>query len=176
MQALRQDFQTRRHSSAEEGSQKAGLPGLHADVYADLMPATLPHQRAIRILLADDHRLFAESLMALLSEDDRVEVVGIAANGAEAVELATELQPDAILMDVMMPLMDGLEATRRIRKRGLRSQIFILTGTEEPIGSEEAAEAGASGYLRKEQGIDELRTVLLEAASLAAVLGTPASS
>jgi DNA-binding NarL/FixJ family response regulator len=139
------------------------------------MPSTPSHGRGVRILLADDHLLFAEALMALLSEDDRIEVVGIAQNGAEAVELAVELQPDVILMDLMMPVMDGLEATRQIRERGLKSQILILTGTDSPIGSEEAADAGASGYLRKEQSIADLRSVLLEAASLAAVLGAPAS-
>ena len=140
------------------------------------MPSTPTYGRAVRILLADDHLLFAESLMALLSEDDRVEVVGIAANGAEAVELAVELEPDLILMDLMMPVMDGLEATRRIRKRGLQTQILILTGTDAPISSADAAEAGASGYLRKEQGIEELRSVFLEAASLAAILGPPGPS
>jgi DNA-binding NarL/FixJ family response regulator len=129
----------------------------------------------VRILLVDDHRLFAESLMALLSEDDRVEVIGIADNGAEAVELATELSPDVILMDLMMPGMDGLEATRRIRERGIESQILILTGTDAPISSEDVAEAGASGYLRKQQGVEELRSVFLEAASLAAVLGSSGS-
>jgi DNA-binding NarL/FixJ family response regulator len=137
------------------------------------MPSTPPYARAVRILLADDHRLFAESLMALLSEDDRVEVVGIAANGAEAVDLATQLKPDVILMDLKMPVMDGLEATRRIRKLGLASQILILTGGDAPVGSEEAAQAGASGYLRKEQDVEELRSVFLEVASLAAVLGSP---
>jgi two-component system, NarL family, response regulator LiaR len=139
------------------------------------MPSTPSSGRGVRILLADDHLLFAESLMALLSEDERVEVVGIAQNGAEAVELAAELQPDVILMDLMMPVMDGLEATREIRKRSLKSQILILTGTDAPMSSEEVAEAGASGYLRKEQSIEDLRSVFLEAASLAAVLGTPAS-
>lgn len=114
--------------------------------------------------------------MALLSEDERVDVVGIAENGDVAVELATELKPDVILMDLMMPVMDGLEATRRIRKSGLHSQVLILTGTDAPMSSEEVAEAGASGFLRKEQGIEDLRAVVLEAASLAAVLGTPTSS
>jgi DNA-binding NarL/FixJ family response regulator len=140
------------------------------------MLSTPSFGRAVRILLVDDHRLFAESLMALLSEDDRVEVVGIAENGAVGVELAADLEPDLILMDLMMPIMDGLEATRRIRERGLKSQILILTGTDAPIGAEEAAKAGASGYLRKEQSIEDLRTVFLEAASLAAILGEPAST
>jgi CheY-like chemotaxis protein len=81
-----------------------------------------------------------------------------------------------ILMDLMMPVMDGLEATRRIREHGIQSQILILTGTDSPFDSEVATKAGASGYLRKEQGVEELRAVFLEAASLAAVLGTSASS
>jgi DNA-binding NarL/FixJ family response regulator len=139
------------------------------------MPSTPPYGRAVRILVVDDHRLFAESLMALLSEDDRVEVVGIATNGVEAVDLATELRPDVILMDLKMPVMDGLEATRRIRDRGISSQILILTGTDAPVDSEDATKAGASGYLRKERGVEELRSVFLEAASLAAVLGTSSS-
>jgi CheY-like chemotaxis protein len=92
-----------------------------------------------------------------------------------AVELATELKPDVILMDLMMPVMDGLEATRRIRERGLAPQILILTGTDSPVSSEDVTKAGASGYLRKEQSIDELRTTFLEAASLAAILGASTS-
>jgi DNA-binding NarL/FixJ family response regulator len=135
------------------------------------MTSTPPYGRAVRILLVDDHRLFVESLMSLLSEDERLEVVGVAYDGAEAVELATELKPDVMLMDLMMPVMDGLEATRRIRERGLAPQILILTGTDSPVSSEDVTKAGASGYLRKEQSIDELRTTFLEAASLAAILG-----
>ena len=113
--------------------------------------------------------------MALLSEDERLDVVGIASNGAEAVELATQLKPDVILMDLMMPVMDGLEATRRIRESGLNSEILILTGADTPVSSEDAAQAGASGYLRKEQDVEELRSVFLEVASLAAILGSPNS-
>ena len=140
------------------------------------MPSLPPSGRAVRVLLADDQRLFAESLMAVLSEDERVEVVGIADNGEEAVRLAAELQPDVILMDLKMPVMDGLEATRRIRETGLPVQILLLTGTETPVRAEDAAEAGATAFLRKERGVEELRQVFLEVASLAAVLGTPAAS
>ena len=111
--------------------------------------------------------------MAVLSEDERVEVVGIAGNGQEAVDLAAELEPDVILMDLKMPVLDGLEATRKIRETGLPVQILLLTGTETPVGAEAAAEAGANAFLRKEHGVDELRQVFLEVASLAAVLGTP---
>lgn len=111
--------------------------------------------------------------MTVLSEDERVEVVGIAENGEEAVRLAAELQPDVILMDLKMPVMDGLEATRKIRETGLPVQILLLTGTDTPFGAKDAAEAGATAFLRKERGVEELRHVFLEVASLAAVLGTP---
>jgi DNA-binding NarL/FixJ family response regulator len=130
-----------------------------------------PAGGAVRILIADDHRLFAESLMAVLSEDERVDVVGIAEDGQAAVELAAELQPDVVLMDLKMPVIDGFEATRRIREAGLDTQILILTGTDQEIGSEDAAAAGASGYLRKESSVAELKEVFLEVTSLAAVLG-----
>jgi DNA-binding NarL/FixJ family response regulator len=136
------------------------------------MPSTPPSDRAVRILIADDHRLFAESLMALLGEDDRVDVVGIADNGQQAIDIALELQPDVILMDLKMPVLDGFEATRRLRAAGSEAQILILTGTDEEIASEAAAMAGASGYLRKENGVAELKEVFLEVASLAAILGT----
>jgi DNA-binding NarL/FixJ family response regulator len=136
------------------------------------MPSVPPNAtRAVRVLIADDHRLFAESLMAVLGEDERVEVIGIAADGQEAVDLASELQPDVILMDLKMPVIDGFEATRRIRAAGLGTQILILTGTDRAIGADDVAAAGASGYLRKEQSVAELKDVFLEVASLAAVLG-----
>jgi DNA-binding NarL/FixJ family response regulator len=109
--------------------------------------------------------------MTVLTEDERVDVVGIANNGAEAVELTKTLQPDVILMDLNMPVMDGLEATRRIRKDGNQAQILILTGTETTVGSDDVTAAGASGFLRKEQGVDELRQVFFGVASLAAALG-----
>jgi DNA-binding NarL/FixJ family response regulator len=126
-------------------------------------------------LIADDHRLFAESLMAVLGEDERIDVVGIAGNGQEAVDLARKLQPDVILMDLKMPVLDGFEATRQIRATDSRAQILILTGTDEKFGSEDVSAAGASGYLRKEQSVAELKDVFLEVASLAAVLGAPTS-
>jgi DNA-binding NarL/FixJ family response regulator len=133
------------------------------------MASSPPSGSAVRVLIADDHRLFANSLMSVLSEDERVEVVGIAANGAEAVKLAEELQPDVILMDLRMPVMDGLEATRQIRETQPAAQVLLLTGTDTPIEAEATA-AGATAFLRKESGVDELRQVFFEVASLAAVV------
>lgn len=131
-----------------------------------------PVERAVRVLIADDHQLFAESLMAVLSEDERVEVVGIARDGREAVELAVRLQPDVILMDLKMPVLGGLDATRQIRELGLSAQVLILTGTDSPFESEDAHAAGAAAYVRKEHGVEELRQVFLGVASLAATLGS----
>ena len=133
--------------------------------------ASPPLGPVLRILIADDHRLFAESLMAVLSQDDRVDVVGIAGNGEEAVKLAMDLQPDVILMDIQMPELDGLEATRRLREAGSTARILILTGADGEVGSEDAVRAGASGYLRKESSVSDLKELLLGVASLAAVLG-----
>lgn len=136
------------------------------------MPSMPPVERAVRVLIADDHQLFAESLMAVLSDDERVDVVGIARDGREAVQLAVELEPDVILMDLKMPVLGGLDATRQIREAGLAAHVLILTGTDSAFGSEDARAAGASGYVRKERGVEELRQVFLGVASLAAVLGT----
>ena len=127
----------------------------------------------VRVLIADDDQLFATSLMSVLCEDERVEVVGIAENGARAVELAAELEPDVILMDVLMPVMDGLEATRRIRLEYPAVQILIMTGTDAPIEPEVTA-AGATAFVRKESSLQELRQVFFEVASLAAALAAPA--
>jgi DNA-binding NarL/FixJ family response regulator len=138
------------------------------------MPGPPQLEGVVRVLIADDHQLFATSLMSVLCEDERVEVVGIAENGAQAVELAAELEPDVILMDVRMPVMDGLEATRRIRQAAPAVQILLLTGTDAPI-EPEAAAAGATAFLRKESGVQELRQVFFEVASLAAVLAAPAN-
>ncbi len=69
----------------------------------------------LRVLIADDHRLFAEALEAILAADDRIEVVGQAGDGGQAVELARKLDPDVVLMDVSMPVLDGFQATREIR-------------------------------------------------------------
>lgn len=132
-----------------------------------------PQLGTVRVLIADDHELFATSLMSVLCEDERVEVVGIAENGARAVELTEELRPDVILMDVRMPVVDGLEATRRIREAHPSVQILMMTGTDAAIESDVAA-AGASAFLHKDSGVEQVRQVFFEVASLAAALTAPA--
>ena len=138
-----------------------------------MSPTVVPARRfeQLRVLIADDHRLFAESLRALLCEDERVEVVGIAQTGDEAVRLATRLLPDIVLMDFSMPGLDGMEATRRINDLELPCRVLLLTGDQDNDVAAHAHEAGAAGFVRKEQGADVLREVFFEVASLTSVLG-----
>jgi DNA-binding NarL/FixJ family response regulator len=103
-----------------------------------------------RVLLVDDDRLFAESVAARLGGDERLEVVGIAGDGAEAVTLAEELVPDLVLMDIAMPGLDGVSATREIRERSPGTRVVMLTASQGRSDEEVSGEAGAIGYLRKD--------------------------
>jgi DNA-binding NarL/FixJ family response regulator len=134
------------------------------------VPLLEPPRERVRVLVADDDPLYAEWLMEILSADSRIDVVGIAANGVEAVALTASLQPDVVVMDVSMPILSGIEATRRLRKLGIATQVMFLTGSESTIDPAAAMEAGASAFLRKEESVDELRKVFFEVASLGAVL------
>ena len=93
------------------------------------MEAALDSPHRIRVLIADDHRLFGQALEAILATDDRLEVSGHAGDGAEAVQLALSIDPDVILMDIAMPIMDGFEATRQIRRQRPGSCVLMLTGS-----------------------------------------------
>jgi DNA-binding NarL/FixJ family response regulator len=130
-----------------------------------------PQQDTVRILIADDHRLFAESLARSLELDPRIEVIGLARNGAEAVRLAHELVPNVVLMDLRMPFVDGVEATRQIHAADPSVTVLVLTGSESPEEIAEARAAGASGYLTKDRSTDELRETLFGLASLVAAFG-----
>jgi DNA-binding NarL/FixJ family response regulator len=104
---------------------------------------------AIRVLLADDHALFRRSVAAYLAAERDFETVGEAADGAQAVDLARELRPDVILMDISMPGMDGLEATRRIKAEIPDARVVILTVSDDDRSYSEAVRSGAQAYLLK---------------------------
>jgi DNA-binding NarL/FixJ family response regulator len=104
----------------------------------------------VRVLVVDDHALFAEALMLTLGIDDRIQVVGSASTGTEAVSLAEALDPDVVLMDVHMPNMDGIEATRHVRRVSPRSRVVIVTAARSPELAAHAKAAGAERYLTKD--------------------------
>jgi len=123
----------------------------------------IPHK--IRVLIADDHRLFTQALEAILATDDRLEVAGHAADGAEAVQLALVLDPDVILMDIAMPIMDGFQATKQIRKQRPQACVLMLTGSNARADVDRAREAGAAGYVTKDRIAAELINAILEVVS-----------
>jgi DNA-binding NarL/FixJ family response regulator len=115
--------------------------------------------RPVRVLIVDDEPLFIETVEALLARDERVEVVGTAGNGKEAVELAAALRPDVTLMDISMPILDGIEATRRIRERVPDACVLVLTGSSISADVDRARQAGVAAFLTK----DRLGTQLVDA-------------
>jgi DNA-binding NarL/FixJ family response regulator len=117
----------------------------------------------IRVLIVDDHRLFADALAAILTTDARIEIVGKAGDGEEAVELAASTQPDVVLMDIAMPRLDGLEAAKRIREDGGPTAVLMLTGSDSPSDVARARAAGAAGYVTKDRIASELVDSIVEA-------------
>jgi DNA-binding NarL/FixJ family response regulator len=126
----------------------------------------------IRVLLADDQALVRSGFRMILDSRDDVEVVGEAQDGLEAVDLAAELRPDVILMDVRMPKLDGVEATRRIVASGAEARILILTTFDLDEYVYEAIRAGASGFLLKDVQPVELVDAIRVVAAGNALLGT----
>ncbi len=110
----------------------------------------------IRILLVDDHAVLRQALRLLLDAHQEVEVIGDVSNGREAVETVEKLMPDVVLMDMVMQGLNGLEATRQIRKRVPKTKVLILTGYMEDDQIMGALRAGASGYVVKKSDITEL--------------------
>lgn len=124
----------------------------------------------IRVLLADDQTLLRRGLAGLLNRNPDMEVVGEAENGEQAVELAEALDPDVVLMDVRMPVMDGVAATRELNRRGTRAGVIILTTFDDDEYIFEGIAAGARGYLLKDAEYDELSQAIRTVAKGEALL------
>lgn len=118
---------------------------------------TAPADRAIRVLIADDHAVVREGIRHVLAFEDGFEVVGEAANGAEAVDLAAALQPDVIVLDLTMPVLTGLQAATRILERVPDARILVLSIHDHEEYILQSVRAGAQGYLRKDSSPSELR-------------------
>ncbi len=119
----------------------------------------------IRILIVDDHSVVRQGLRMFLNLEDDFEIVGEAGNGAEALEKVAALQPDVVLMDLVMPVMDGVTATEKIRQAHPDTEVIALTSVLEDTSVVNAVRAGAIGYLLKDTEADELRKAIKAAAA-----------
>jgi len=129
--------------------------------------------RRIRVLLADDHSVTREGLKSILAGSEEFEVVGVAMDGVEAVKAASELSPDLIVMDVMMPKKDGVEACREIMESRPETRVIMLTASTEANAVIEAVAAGAASYLQKVADMDQVLAMMKEAATGEGRLPTP---
>jgi DNA-binding NarL/FixJ family response regulator len=117
----------------------------------------------VRVIIVDDHQLFAETLGLVLELDDRVEVAGSAHDGKQGVRLALEQRPDAVLMDLEMPVLDGIHATRLLRRLAPSCPVVVLTASRSSEDAARARSAGAAAYLTKGCSTDHVVETLLEA-------------
>ena len=125
---------------------------------------------SVRVLLADDQRLVRESLATMLGLLDGIELVGTASDGEEALALAAQQSPDVVLMDLRMPRMDGIEATRRMREQQPDVRVIALTTYADDESVIGALRAGARGYLTKDAGADDIRAAIFAVAAGEATL------
>jgi len=126
----------------------------------------------IRVLIADDHPLFRDGLTAMLQADDDTELTGAATDGLQAVELALHSQPDVVVMDLHMPGMDGIEATRRIVADSPHIAVLVLTMFDDDESVFSALRAGARGYLLKGADQEQIRRAVTAAANGEIIFGT----
>lgn len=123
----------------------------------------MPDSAPIRILIVDDHDIVRRGLAAFLDSEEQFVLVGEASNGAEALEACRSFQPDVVMMDIVMPVMDGIEATRRIRAEFPNIQVVVLTSSKEESTLQNALQAGATSYVLKNVSVDELSATLRDA-------------
>ena len=134
---------------------------------------TVPLHPRIRVLLADDHPVFRHGLHDLLEDTQDVEVVGEAGTGEEAVRLATELEPDVVVMDVKLPGMSGIEASRRLLEVCPSARILVLTMFQDDGTVFAAMRAGARGYVLKDADKDDLLRAVQSVARGEAIFSRP---
>lgn len=130
----------------------------------------------IRLLIVDDHPVVRDGLSSMFARDPEFEVVGAAADGAEALRLAAALRPDVVLMDLQMPGVDGLRATRELAESGSGARVLVLTTYDTDSHVLPAIEAGATGYLLKDAPRDELLRAVRATARGEAVLAPSAAA
>jgi DNA-binding NarL/FixJ family response regulator len=135
----------------------ATLPGTSTGAVGQ---STARSSEAIRVLVVDDHALFRRGLEMVLGQESDIEVIGEAGDGAEAVDLASQLLPDIVLMDVRMPRRSGIEACSAIKEVVPSAKIVMLTISDDEADLYDAIKAGASGYLLKEISIDEVAAAI----------------
>jgi DNA-binding NarL/FixJ family response regulator len=116
----------------------------------------------IKVLIADDHSLFAQALEAILGTDERFEIVALARNGGEAVALAESLEPDVVLMDISMPVLDGFAATVELQKKRPDLPVLMITGSNSRGDVDRARTSGAAGYVTKDRIPGELIDAIVE--------------
>jgi two-component system response regulator NreC len=128
----------------------------------------------VRLLLADDHKIIVDGLRSLLEKNNAFKVIGQASDGLSAVRLAAELSPDLVIMDISLPGLNGIDATRRILEANSRVKVIALSMHKDGRYIAEALKSGAAGYLLKESAFDELtaaiRTVMKGACYLSAAI------
>ncbi len=139
-----------------QSSNQPKTPAINAREAAARPAWTRAGGQRIRVLIVDDHAILRQALRQLLELEGEVEVIGDAENGREAIAAAEKLLPDVVLMDMVMPGLNGLEATRQLRKRCPKTRVLILTGYMEEEQIVSALRAGASGYVVKRSDTQEL--------------------
>ena len=126
--------------------------------------SSMDHVPNIRVLIVDDHEILRMGLAIFFESQDDFIVVGEAGNGQQAVELCDQLQPDVVLMDIMMPVMDGITATQLITQKHPHIAVIMLTSSFSGGREMEAREAGAQGYMRKDISGDQIAATIRSAA------------